>query len=437
MRMEKREAGKLNSPPRCQAIVGGPTENRRLTIRDRKDGITYLIDTGADISVIPKGMIRGTLKPTDLRLFAVNNTEIHTYGTKTQTLDIGLRRPFRWNFVIANVRQLIIGADFLAHHGILPDLKNRRLIDERTTLTAKTYPSDTTQVSVLTINSNCKMKDLLRRYIEITRPTALTNATHEVRHYITTNGPPMAERPRRLPLEKYAAAKKEFETMVEQGICQPSSSQWASPLHLVKKENGNWRPCGDFRKLNSVTVPDKYPLPHIQDFTYHLAGCTIFSKIDLIKAYFQIPVAEEDRHKTAVTTPFGLFEFNRMPFGLRNAAQSFQRFIDTVLRGLKFCHVYIDDLLVASKDEEEHRQHLEEIFKRLKKYGLSINVAKCRFAEKDIKYLGYRVTKEGICPLEKRVTAILNYKKPNNTAEFRRYLGMLNFYVSSRTQQQY
>lgn len=429
MRVEKREAvGKLSTPPRCQAVVGGPPVNKRLTIRDRKDGTVYLVDTGADVSVLPRGMLRETYKVSDLRLYAANNTEIRTYGTKMQTLDIGLRRPFRWNFVIADIKQPIIGADFLAHHGILPDLKNRRLIDERTTLTTKTQPSYANQPTVLTVNGNCKIKDLLRRYIEITRPTALTNAIHEVRHYITTNGAPVAERPRRLAPEKYAAAKKEFEIMVEQGICQPSSSQWASPLHLVKKENGDWRPCGDFRKLNSVTTPDRYPLPHIQDFTYHLAGCTVFSKIDLVKAYFQIPVAEEDKHKTAVTTPFGLFEFNRMPFELRNAAQSFQRFIDTVLRGLKFCHGYIDDLIVASRSEEEHQQHLEEIFKRLKKYGLSINVTKSKFAEDEIEYLGYKVTKDGIRPLEKRVTAVTNFKKPNNTAELRRYLGIVNFY---------
>lgn len=386
------------------------------------------MDTGADISVIPKGMLRGTHKPTDIRLFAANNTEIRTYGTITQVLDIGLRRPFRWNFVIADVKQPIIGADFLAHHGILLDLKNRRLIDEHTTLTTKTHASNAKQTSVSTINSNCKVKELLRKYIEITRPTGLTNTIHEVRHHITTNGAPIAERPRRLAPEKYVAIKREFETMVEQGICQPSSSQWASPLHVVRKENGNWRPCGDFRKLNSVTTPDRYPLPHIQDFTYHLAGCTIFSKIDLVKAYFQIPVAEEDRHKTAIITPFGLFEFNRMPFGLRNAAQSFQRFIDTVLRGLKFCHGYLDDLLVASKNEEEHRQHLEEVCKRLKRYGLSINVAKSIFTESEIEYLGYKVTKDGIRPLEKRVTAVTSFKKPNNTAELRRYLGMINFY---------
>lgn len=163
------------------------------------------MDTGADISVIPKRMVRGAHKPTDIRLFAANNTEIRTYGIKTQTLNIGLRRPFRWDFIIADVRQPIIGADFLAHHGILPDLKNRKLVDERTLLSAQAYFSKDKQASVMTINSTCKVRELLRRYIEITRPTALTEVTHEVRHYIATNGAPVAERPRRMAPEKYAA----------------------------------------------------------------------------------------------------------------------------------------------------------------------------------------------------------------------------------------
>ncbi|CAL1683860.1 unnamed protein product [Lasius platythorax] len=373
-------------------------------------------------------MMRGKLTPVDFQLFAANNTVINTYGSSSRVVDLGLRRPFRWQFIIADVRQPIIGADFLAHHGILPDLKNKRLVDEQTLLSTKAKMTTGKQATIATIDEGCKIKELLRKYVEITRPTALKETVHDVRHHIVTKGPPLAERPRRLPPEKYANAKREFETMLAQGICRPSSSQWASPLHLVSKSNGEWRPCGDFRKLNSTTVADKYPLPHIQDFTYHLAGCTVFSKIDLVKAYFQIPVAEEDRHKTAITTPFGLYEFNRMPFGLRNAAQTFQRFIDTVLRGLKFCHGYVDDLLVASKDDQEHQQHLEEVFKRLKKHGLSINVAKSKFAENEVEYLGYKVTKDGIQPLEKRITAVMNFKKPDNTAELRRYLGMVNFY---------
>ncbi|CAE1310564.1 Retrovirus-related Pol polyprotein from transposon gypsy [Acanthosepion pharaonis] len=175
-----------------------------------------------------------------------------------------------------------------------------------------------------------------------------------------TTGLPVHSPPRRLHPDKYKNAKIAFQHLLDLGIIRPPSSPYASPLHMVSKsEAGAWRPSGDLWRLNAQTVPDKYPIPHLQDFAITLQGASIFTKLDLRKTFHQIPVAKDDIHKTAVTTPFGLFEFTRMSFGLRNAAQSFQRLIDEVLR---FTFAYIDDVLIASRNIEEHTDHMEQVF---------------------------------------------------------------------------
>jgi hypothetical protein len=147
--------------------------------------------------------------------------------------------------------------------------------------------------------------------------------------------------------------------------------------------------------LNARTIPYCYPVRHIHDYSHQLSGCRFFSKIDLVNAYNQIPVHPSDIQKTAITTPFGLFEFPFMSFGLRNAAQTFQRFMDEVLRGLDYCFAYLDDILVFSHSLEEHEQHLRALFRRLQTYGIILNPKKCIFRPSEITFLGYKVSADG------------------------------------------
>lgn len=248
-----------------------------------------------------------------------------------------------------------------------------------------------------------------------------------------TDETPINESYRRIPRNLYEEVKNHVDDLITNEWVKKSNSAFASPMVCVRKPDGSLRLCIDYRKLNNRTIPDRQPIPKIQDLIDSLGGQQWFSTLDMSKAYHQGYIHPNSRKFTAFSTPWSLYEWIRIPFGLTNAPPCFQRYINEVLEGLRDlkCIAYLDDILVYGRTFEEHLQNLETVLKRLKSRGIKLNIIKCHLFKQKVKYLGRIISKEGYQADPNDAVALEKFRKPPKTVgELRSLLGFIGYYRS-------
>ena len=247
---------------------------------------------------------------------------------------------------------------------------------------------------------------------------------------VMENAKPKFCKTRSVPYALSAAVDKQLEKLIEKGVCSPVDySEWATPIVCIPKTNGEVRICGDYKvTINPWLDVDKYPLPKTQDLFAKLAGGKYFTKIDLTQAYQQVELEDESKQYLTINTPKGLYQMNRLPYGIASSPAIFQRIMDQILQGLPSVVCYLDDILITGKSESEHWENVEQVLKRLQERGIRVNSDKCSFCQSSVTYLGHKIDREGLHPIQEKVEAIADAPVPKNVTELRAFLALLTYY---------
>lgn len=255
--------------------------------------------------------------------------------------------------------------------------------------------------------------------------------THLGKHHIDTgDAKPIKLPPRRPPIALRGEEEKAVQKLLKQKVIRKSNSPWAAPVVLVKKKNGSIRPCVDYRQLNAVTRKDAYPLPRISECLDTLSNSAIFSTLDMLSGYNQVPICEEDIPKSAFVVRSGLYEYVTMPFGMSNSPATFQRIMELAMQGLTWttCLVYLDDIIVFGSTFEEHTSRLLEVFSRIRNANLKLKPSKCKLFKSSVTFLGFFLSKDGIKPDPSNIEKIANWPVPENPTHVRQFMGLCSYY---------
>jgi len=399
------------------------------------NGITYdaLVDTGAAVSLIA-GRVYDSwqnagikLQASPVRLQTVSGQELPTKGKVR--LDV---RPFGLIDLCVVER---MGADIIIGSDTLDEVDADVLYkDRRIRIRGGLYPcwkgekGDCMRVTVGPVETAPAFLQGIEKH-----PVFRNELGHCIvgePATIRTSCAPIKQHPYRLNLLKRRIVEEQVDQMLQQKVIRPSQSPWSSPITLTSKKDGSTRFCVDYRRLNAATEKDAYPVPLIQDIFDQLQGATVFTTLDLRSGYHQMDLAEEDRPKSAFVCHRGLFEFNRLPFGLTNAPAQFQRMMNNILQEHlgRRALVYLDDIVIYSKSEDEHIRDVRTVLSTIHTAGLTLKLSKCRFGLPEVDLLGYTISGRGIAQQEDKVQAIRDMAAPKDIKALQRYLGLSGYY---------
>lgn len=392
-----------------------------------------IIDTGADVSIMPKEFLLKRMRdidiyPTDKILLSASGNELKVVGIIKNFCFTITNQLYTTDIYVTekNPKYLLLGINFIKKNPkmLLKLLNTLELPDKQNFLSTKIFEVTEENIPALINEFKIKFSTLFSNEISDNR---LCNIT---KHGIDTGSVKATrEYNSRIPIHWESEISQQIKTWKENGIVQDSNSEWCSRIVPVKKPDGSLRLCIDYRTLNKATIKDSYPLPRIDEIIDNLSGSLYFSCLDMTSGYNQIAIKENDRHKTAFSYKNGLYEFTRMPFGLCNAPSTFQRCMDQILKPDigKFVIPYLDDIIIYSKNIEEHTKHLNIVLGKIKAAGLTLNINKCNLFKKEIKILGHIISGQCVKPDPQKILAIKNYRRPENIKELRSFLGLCNY----------